>query len=162
MDSEHIKELWERYWQCETSTEEEAELRAFFRMTDVPEEWRQQKAWFSFLEKEKKIHLDEDFDRKVLERIEAPTVKARRLSLANRLAPLLKAASVVVVILSLGTMMRHTLLTDEERVIMPDTIGRQITTPSVAFSVEEVEGEGSQTRDSLQRMEAQPVLPMKR
>ena len=67
MDSEHIKELWERYWQCETSTEEEAELRAFFRMTDAPEEWRQQKAWFSFLEKEKKIHLDEDFDRKVLE-----------------------------------------------------------------------------------------------
>ena len=30
MDYKYIEQLLERYWQCETSVEEESELRAFF------------------------------------------------------------------------------------------------------------------------------------
>ena len=36
MDSKYIEQLLERYWQCETSLEDEAELRAFFSGSDVP------------------------------------------------------------------------------------------------------------------------------
>lgn len=36
MDSKYIEQLLERYWQCETSLEDEAELRAFFSGNDVP------------------------------------------------------------------------------------------------------------------------------
>ena len=36
MDSNYIEQLLERYWQCETSVEEEAQLRSFFRDEDVP------------------------------------------------------------------------------------------------------------------------------
>ena len=37
MDCKYIEQLLERYWQCETSLEEEAQLRAFFNGSDVPE-----------------------------------------------------------------------------------------------------------------------------
>ena len=36
MDSKYIEQLLERYWQCETSLEEEAQLRTFFMEGDVP------------------------------------------------------------------------------------------------------------------------------
>ena len=36
MDSKYIEQLLERYWQCETSLEDEAELRAFLSGSDVP------------------------------------------------------------------------------------------------------------------------------
>ena len=37
MDFKYIEQLLERYWQCETSLEEEAQLRTFFTEEDVPE-----------------------------------------------------------------------------------------------------------------------------
>ena len=36
MDYKDIEQLLERYWQCETSIEEEATLRDFFSKEDVP------------------------------------------------------------------------------------------------------------------------------
>ena len=37
MDSKHIEELLEKYWNAETSLEQEEELRAFFQSSNVPE-----------------------------------------------------------------------------------------------------------------------------
>lgn len=36
MDYKYIEQLLERYWQCETSLEEESELRAFFSKGEIP------------------------------------------------------------------------------------------------------------------------------
>ena len=36
MDYKYIEQLLERYWQCETSLEEESELRTFFSQEKVP------------------------------------------------------------------------------------------------------------------------------
>ena len=36
MDYKDIEQLLERYWQCETSVEEEATLRDFFAKEEVP------------------------------------------------------------------------------------------------------------------------------
>ena len=36
MDYKDIEQLLERYWQCETSVEEESVLRDFFSREDVP------------------------------------------------------------------------------------------------------------------------------
>ena len=38
MDYKYINQLLERYWNCETSLEEEGILRAFFSQKDVPAE----------------------------------------------------------------------------------------------------------------------------
>ena len=36
MDYKYIEQLLERYWQCETSLEEESELRAFCSKGEIP------------------------------------------------------------------------------------------------------------------------------
>ena len=67
MDSDkHIEELLQRYWLCETSVEEEAQLRAFFSQVDVPARWCRYKAWFAYTDECRGEGLGEDFDARVL------------------------------------------------------------------------------------------------
>jgi hypothetical protein len=49
MDYKYIEQLLERYWECETTLQEEAILRAFFsqpEMPEVPEDIRKYRALF--------------------------------------------------------------------------------------------------------------------
>lgn len=152
MDSNYIEQLLERYWQCETSQEEEAQLRAFFNGEEVPRHLSRYKDLFVYQQLQQEIRLDEDFDARVLAQIETPVVKARRMTLTTRLMPLFKAAAVVAVILSLGNMAQHSLFADPEEIAATDTIGKQITAPSVALS-NDVSGTYEQQLDSLERRE---------
>ncbi len=152
MDSEYIERLLERYWQCETSLKEEAELRVFFSQGDVPSHLRRYKELFVYQEAQQDVCLGDDFDRKVLAQIEMPVVKARQVTLWSRFMPLCKAAAVVAIMLSVGTVLQHTIFADSDAVIMPDTIGKQITTPSVAFSDECDEEQEQQLIDSLRQI----------
>ena len=72
MDSKYIEQLLERYWQCETSLEEEAQLRAFFSEDNVPEHLLRYKNLFVYQQLQQKVHLGEDFDARVLAEIEVP------------------------------------------------------------------------------------------
>ncbi len=62
MDSKYIEQLLERYWQCETSLEDEAELRAFFSGSDVPKHLLRYKDLFVYQQLQQEVHLGEDFD----------------------------------------------------------------------------------------------------
>ena len=88
MDSKYIEQLLERYWQCETSLEDEAELRAFFSGSDVPKHLLRYKDLFVYQQLQQEVHLGEDFDARVLAEVEVPVVKAKRLTLAARFMPL--------------------------------------------------------------------------
>ena len=48
MDYKYIEQLLERYWQCETSLQEESILRSFFSQEEVPAELQQYKALFTY------------------------------------------------------------------------------------------------------------------
>ena len=98
MDYKYIKQLLERYWECETTLQEEAILRSFFSQEDVPAEFQQYKALFTY-ELQKEEVLGEDFDARILEKIQ-PTAKT--VTLTSRLMPLFKAAAIVAIILTLG------------------------------------------------------------
>ena len=124
MDFKYIEQLLERYWQCDTSLEEEAQLRAFFSRSDVP----------AHLLRYKEAGLDEDFDARVLAEVEPPVVKAKRLTLTARLVPMFKAAAAVALVLSLVNVMQHSFYSEVKEVAAADTIGKQITAPSVALS----------------------------
>ena len=103
MDYKYIEQLLERYWQCETTLQEEAILRTFFSQpdtTDIPETLRKYRDLF-VCETEQEAPLGDDFDLRIMEKIgEAP--KARVITLKNRLMPLFRAAAIVAIILTLG------------------------------------------------------------
>lgn len=104
MDYKYINQLLERYWRCETSIEEEDILKAFFSQKDVPVELLRYKDLFTYeLSETKQDVLGEDFDAKILAMTEESTpVKAKVISMTQRLRPLVKAAAAVAIILTLG------------------------------------------------------------
>ena len=104
MDYKYIEQLLESYWQCETSLEEEQILRTFFSQKEVPVSLLRYRDLFAYQQDEKQADtLDDDFDRRILEMTGSSTpVKARTISLTQRLKPLFKAAAIVAIILTLG------------------------------------------------------------
>ena len=113
MDYKYIEQLLERYWQCETSLEEESELRAFFSKGEIPAHLLQYRDLFVYQQVQRETGLGEDFDARILAQVEPPVVKARRLTLVGRFMPLLKAAAVVAFMLSLGSVAQHTFFANE-------------------------------------------------
>ena len=100
MDYKYIEQLLERYWEAETSLQEETILRTFFSQQDIPENLRKYQHLFD-CEQQKEELLGEDFDARILEMIgEAPAAKT--VTLKSRLMPLFKAAAIVAIILTLG------------------------------------------------------------
>ena len=98
MDYKYIEQLLERYWQGETTLQEESILRSFFSQTDIPAELRKYQPLFTCGLDEA---LDDDFDARILKSIgEEP--KAKEVTLVSRLKPLFKAAAIVAILLTLG------------------------------------------------------------
>ena len=158
MDFKYIEQLLERYWRCETSLEEEAQLRAFFTKEEIPEHLLRYKDLFVYQQFQQEEHLGADFDARMLAEIEVPVVKAKRMTLTARFMPLFKAAAVVAVVLSLGNVMQHSFYSDIKEVAAADTIGKQITTPSVALSGDVTITHEQQILDSLQRIDKKVEL----
>jgi hypothetical protein len=69
MDSKHIEQLLEKYWNCETSLEEEQYLREYFR-SQVPESMKEVAVVFQYFDKQQKQQVNsQDFDAAVKEKI---------------------------------------------------------------------------------------------
>ena len=106
MDYKYIEQLLERYWNGETSLEEEGILRAFFAQKDVPEVLRPYQSLFVYQRQEtSQKMLGIDFDRRLLSMIEEEepaTATTKRVTLTQRLMPLFRAAAVVAIFLTLG------------------------------------------------------------
>ena len=103
MDYKYIEQLLERYWEGETTLQEESILRTFFSQPDsqeIPENLRKYQDLFR-CELQREEPLGEDFDARILKQIgEAPVAKT--VSLKDRLMPLFKAAAIVAIVLTLG------------------------------------------------------------
>lgn len=65
-----MKNLIEKYFEGETTLQEEAELRRYFNSDEVDESLRQYQPLFRHFENEKAQGLSADFDQKLLERLE--------------------------------------------------------------------------------------------
>ena len=155
MDSKQIEQLLERYWACETTVEEERQLRHFFNSEDVPVHLLRYKDLFVYQEFGKEDHLGEDFDERLLKQVEVPVVKAKSVSIFTRLAPIMRAVAAIALLLALGNLAERSLLQDYHQMAVSDTIGQQATSPSVALG-NEAESIDQQTIDSLNR----PLKPV--
>ena len=102
MDYKYIEQLLERYWQGETTLQEEAILRAFFSQDDVPASLMKYKSLFDCGLQEET--LGDDFDARILDCIgeDEKEPKAKVVSWSSRLMPLFKAAAVVAILLTIG------------------------------------------------------------
>ena len=112
MDYKYIEQLLERYWEANTTPQEENILRAFFSQDMLPEHLAQYQPLFVYEQTAANEQpLGDDFDRRMLERIGQSTaeaekkvvVKAQRITMASRLRPLFRAAAAVAIVAVLGT-----------------------------------------------------------
>lgn len=134
MDYRYIEQLLERYWNCETSLEEEQILRSFFRQKEIPAHLLRYKQLFAYLEAEKEVGLGNDFDSRVLARIEKPVVKAKHLTMRARFMPLFKAAAMIAVLFVMGTVVQRSMESDgDETVSIQDECRNTSTDPQVAY-----------------------------
>lgn len=110
MDYKYIEQLLERYWRCETSLQEEEILRLFFSQEEVPADLLPYKDLFVYGQKQKEADvLGDDFDQKILEKVnEDHPVKARTITMRQRLMPLFRAAAIVAILLTLQNALQET------------------------------------------------------
>ena len=139
MDYKYIEQLLEKYWNCETSVEEEQILRSFFRQKELPEHLLRYKSLFAYQEAEKDIKLGDDFDSRILAEIERPVVKARRLTLHTRFMPLFKAAAVMALLFSIGGVVKHSMVGNKAGVVyVYDQFEIDTHDPQVAYKADSV------------------------
>lgn len=156
MDYKYIEQLLERYWSGETSLEEENILRAFFSQKDIPASLLPYRDIFVYqvVSKSEEV-LDSDFDDKILALIDEPeVVKARTITLRQRLAPMFKAAAVVAIMLTLGNAIQ---VPFNEEQAQPEVNMAEYARPQKGLSVAKVD---SAKTDTLPKIapEQGPVL----
>lgn len=114
MDYKYIEQLMDRYFEAETTLKEEQILKAFFEQSEeeLPESLRPYRELFASFEQNE--GLDDDFDERMLQMIEEkPEVKARTISLTERFRPLMRAAAVVAILITLTTALNQSFRDDK-------------------------------------------------
>ena len=107
MDYKYIEQLLERYWECQTTLEEEAILRKFFAQSDIPASLLPYASLFQVEEERSKERLSDDFEERLAKRlaeehIDTPRAEIVPLTLSQRLRPLWRAVASVAIVLTIG------------------------------------------------------------
>lgn len=120
MDYKYIEQLLERYFDCETTLQEESILRTFFAQNDVPAHLQQYQSLFEVEMLAADEYLTEDFDERVLKLIseqeapEAPVVKVKPLHMNYQFRPFFKAAAIVAIVLSFSLSVQMAMYQNQE------------------------------------------------
>lgn len=125
MDSEKIDELLNKYWNCETSLEEEEQLQAYFRNTALPEQHKEAAPMFRYFDAQKRKSLDDpSFEGSVMKKIHAPQNGKLRVLVFNSMRI---AAGIVALVLAVW------LVRMEVRKSTPQEIADTYDDPKLAF-----------------------------
>ena len=99
MDYNNLKQLIARYWEGNTSIEEDREIKLLFaEHADLPEELEKWRSWFSNLSDINNAELGKDFDIKILEHIEQEPVKVKKVFFSRFRT--IAAACIVLLVIS--------------------------------------------------------------
>jgi len=116
MDFDKIEQLLAKYWECETTLEEEQELKKFFNGTQVPPHLKEYVPFFTFLEFEKKTSkLDDVFDKQVIDKIEALS-KPKKGKVVKLFYDMARVAAVVLVVVTAGYFVKEEYIDKKEEV----------------------------------------------
>ena len=124
MDSKHIEELLQKYWNAETSLEEEQQLREFFNCEPVPENLKETASLFRYFETQKLLGVnDVSFDANLKKKLK-PAGKVISLSMIQ----LARIAAGLLVVIAATFFIRQ-----EVKKAYPDVNEDTYTDPKVAF-----------------------------
>jgi hypothetical protein len=171
MDYKNIEQLLEKYWQCQTTLEEESLLRDFFTNSEViPAHLLPYKSLFVYQAEQKEQTLGDDFDARVLAQIDekpAVKVKAKRLTMMSRFRPLFRAAAVIAVFLMLGNVAQRTFLQNDALDYNYNTYKDTYDDPNMAYKKvssalnilsQEINQSQSQKSDSIKAIPSDSVV----
>ena len=96
MDYNQLETLIKKYWDCETSLEEEERLREWFRTHEVPERFKETAKLFSYFDEQKQKATGERFDKQITTKLTDSPKKAKVVGLWQ--IGLRIAAGIVVVV----------------------------------------------------------------
>jgi hypothetical protein len=126
MDSSKAEQLLEKYWMCETSLEEEQELRAFLVGNDVPESMKPAAAMFRFFDAEKNKSLNENFETAVTKKLR-PRREGKIVSMVS-FSNIARIAAGIAVLVAATFFIRN-----EIRKSYPQELQDTYTDPELAF-----------------------------
>lgn len=116
MDSKRLEELLQRYWEAETSLEEEQELRNYFCNEPIPAQWKEASTLFHYFEKQRQLTVRGNFEDSVVSRINAP--KGRMMTLVQIS---LRIAAGVAVVLAAIFFVRQEIRKESNELVFEDT-----------------------------------------
>jgi hypothetical protein len=123
MDSDEINQLLEKYWNCETSLEEEQTLRTYFAGQDIPDSLKGPAALFQYFEKEKEKSTDKSFDENLRTRF-----RDGHKVIALPVLKILRIAAGVLVVIAATFVIRY-----EIRKSYPPEIAETYSDPKLAL-----------------------------
>jgi hypothetical protein len=121
MDSKHIEHLLEKYWACETSLEEEATIKDYFKQEQIPEHLLAHAPLFKYLDEEgSEDVLDAQFDQGVLEAI-GEDKQGKQVYVKTWYKSYMKVAAVLLVMVSASFLLTKYLNKQNETAVLADT-----------------------------------------
>ena len=125
MDSKNMEDLLKKYWDCETTLEEEKQLREYFGGNNIPDRWKDTAALFRYFEETKKKSLNDlAFEGQVIHKIHAPK-KSRLVRLVYNT---MRIAAGLAVVLAATWFIRN-----EIREATPQAVVDTYDDPKLAF-----------------------------
>ncbi|HEY3405961.1 MAG TPA: hypothetical protein VGK59_21395 [Ohtaekwangia sp.] len=125
MDSKRIDELLNKYWNAETSLEEEQQLREYFTGSNIPEHLKETASLFRYFESNKKKSLNDiAFDGNMISHVNAP----KRSKMARLVYNTMRIAAGVAVLMVATWFIR-----DEIRKSTPQALVDTYDDPKLAF-----------------------------
>lgn len=109
MDSKKIEELLEKYWDCETTLEEESLLREYFQQPEIAEKYREAAPLFRYFgEQKNKTINDSAFDKRIL-----PAATKKDAKVVHLIRNSMRIAAGVIVLMVAVWFMRNELRSDQ-------------------------------------------------
>ncbi len=122
MDSERIDKLLAKYWECETSLEEENELKAYFNKDGFEEKYKNVAPLFRYYEQERTTgKLDGLFDEQLLAAIEDKKPMGSGGKIINMFFNVAKVAAVILILITAGYFIKEEMDKEEMKPYMTDT-----------------------------------------
>lgn len=166
MDYKYIEQLLERYFDCQTTLQEERILQSFFEQEDVPASLLCYRELFVTYAEARQEELGSGFDARMLalvgetERTERPAEQPRRVEMRSRIAPFFRAAAVVAMVLTIGNAAEQSLADDPiYGDTQPATVSPYIRKADIASTVRVKDVTQAEARPATDSIFVSPVEP---